>query len=99
MIAFLTFFTQTTNYITSSYFFSFIVTSFWFISSSKNLYVAIKIIATGSDTTIPQNPPKIPPANTAKIFTNAGNWFVLPYTLGPIIYPAILGHIMQTKIV
>ena len=63
------------------------------------MYVAIKIIATGSDTTIPQNPPKIPPANTAKIFTNAGNWFVLPYTLGPIIYPSILGHIMQTKIV
>ena len=50
----------------------------------------------GRDTTIPQNPPNIPPANTANIFTRAGNWLVLPYTLGPIIYPSIAGHTIHT---
>ena len=31
------------------------------------------IMATGKEITIPQNPPQIPPAKTAKILTRAGS--------------------------
>ena len=53
-------------------------------------------MAIGRDITIPQNPPSIPPANTAKIFINGCNWFVFPYTFGPIMYPSIFGQIKHT---
>ena len=61
--------------------------------------VAIIMIATGKEITIPQKPAKIPPAKTAKILTSAGNWLVLPQTLGAMIQPSIFGQIKQTIMV
>ena len=57
------------------------------------------VIAIGREITIPQNPAITPPANTAKMLTNAGNWLVFPYTFGPMMYPSIFGHTMHTIIV
>ena len=49
-----------------------------YVQASNEYIDSIIIIAIGRDTTIPQKPPNIPPAKTAKIFTNGCNLLVFP---------------------